>query len=165
MTWQTGMTPILRYLINDVDPTDYTYTDARLQTSILVGAQLIQYEVDFGKTYVVDVANSGLTPDPMSDPIDNPFINLVCLKAAVIIYGGELRLATKTSLKVVDGPSQIDTTGQYGNLAKLYQEAVERYEKGKIDYVAGNSIGAQSVLTPYTYPQNTIPNNIWNYRW
>jgi len=165
MTWQTEMTPILRYLINDIDPTSYTYTDTRLQNTILISSQLLLKEVDFDKVYSVDIGNSGLTPDPTTDPRDNPFINLTCLKATVVIYGGELRLATKSSLKVVDGPSQIDTTSMYSNIGKLYTQALETYNKAKIDYVAGNSIAGQSVLTPYSFPQNTIPNNIWNYRW
>ena len=47
MTWQTEMTPILRYLINDIDPTSYTYTNTRLQNTILISSQLLLKEVDF----------------------------------------------------------------------------------------------------------------------
>lgn len=166
MTWQTTMTPILRYLINDVDPTDYTYSDARLQTSILIAGQLISKEVDFNTTYTIDVPNSGLTPDPTVDPADIPFINLTCLKAATIVYGGELRLAAKNSIKIVDGPSQIDVTSQYGNLAKLYQSSVDAYNKAKVDYVAGNSIAGQTVNTPYTYPNSLVPTHMYrNFTW
>lgn len=166
MTWQTEMTPILRFLISDLDPTAYVYSDARLQQSILIGAQLVSTELTFNKPYEINIAGSSLTPDPTDATRDDSFINLVCLKSAAIVYGGELRLAGGKSMKVVDGPSQIDTTTMYGNYAKLYQSAVDAYNKARINYVAGNSIGGQMVSTPFTYPENTINTTIWdNLRW
>lgn len=159
------MTPIVRYLINDVDPTSYTYVDSRIQTSILVAAQLTQNEIDFNKIYTISVADSGLTPDPTTTPADQSFINLVAMRAAVIIYGGEYKLASKSSLKVVDGPSQIDTTGQFTNFGKLYQSAVDAYNKAKIDYIAGNSIGGRAILTPFTYGNDNIQNSDGRYPW
>ena len=162
MTWQTEMTPILRFLINDLDSSNYTYADSRLQQSLLVGAQLVSTELTFNKSYEINVAASSLTPDPTTAPRDDSFINLVCLKSAVIIYGGELRLAGGKSMKVVDGPSQIDTSAMYGNYSKLYQSAMEAYNRARVNYVAGNSIGGQCVSTPFTYPENTINPTIWN---
>ena len=92
MTWQTEMTLILRGLINDVNPADYTYSDSRLQQSILISGQLVQTELVFDKTYEVNVIASSIIPDPTDVTKDNAFINLVCLKSAALIYGGELKL-------------------------------------------------------------------------
>lgn len=165
MTWQNEMTPILRFLINDLDPTSYTYTDERLQNCILISSQLIQKEIDFEKTYDIDIANSGLMPDPSASPEDNVFINLVCLKAATIIFGGELKLASKSSLKVVDGPSQIDTTSRFFNMSQLYKTSIDNYNRAKVDYFAGNSIAGRSILTPYTTPNGITTNEGYVYRW
>ena len=35
------MSTVVRHLINDVDPTNYTFTTNRIETTILVAAQLI----------------------------------------------------------------------------------------------------------------------------
>ena len=86
MSWQGEMTTIVRQLIYDVDPANYTYSDERLETTILVSAQLVSTEVDFEETYRIDVEQCTLTPDP-TDPTqtaanadkDDGFINLVSL--------------------------------------------------------------------------------------
>ena len=49
MSWQGEMTTIVRQLIYDVDPSNYTYSDERLETTILVAAQLVSTEIDFEK--------------------------------------------------------------------------------------------------------------------
>ena len=165
MTWQTEMTPILRYLINDLDSSNYTYADSRLQQCLLVGAQLVSTELTFNKAYEINVAASSLSPDPTAVPRDDAFINLVCFKSAVVVYGGELRLAGGKSLKVVDGPSQIDTTAMYGNYSKLYQQAIDDYNRAKLNYTVG-FVGGQIITTPITYPENTLNTTIWdNLRW
>ena len=40
MSWQGEMTTMVRTLISDVDSTNYTYSTERLETSILVAAQI-----------------------------------------------------------------------------------------------------------------------------
>ena len=64
MTWQNEMTLIVRHLIHDLDSSNYTFVDDRLEESILVSAQLVLHEIDFEKTYTVDVDSSTLSPDP-----------------------------------------------------------------------------------------------------
>ena len=49
------MTLIVRHLVNDLDSTDYTFTDDRLEESVLVAAQLASLEIDFENTYTIDV--------------------------------------------------------------------------------------------------------------
>ena len=53
MSWQGEMTTIVRQLIYDVDSTNYTYSDDRLETTILVAAQLVSTEVDFEENYII----------------------------------------------------------------------------------------------------------------
>ena len=86
MSWQGQMGTIVRYLIDDVDPDNYTYSDHRIETTILVAGQLSQISIDYGQSYDINVENCTLSPDPTdSDNEDEAFISLVCVKAACII--------------------------------------------------------------------------------
>ena len=66
MSWQNEMTLIVRHLINDLDSSDYTFTDTRLEEAVLVSAQLASLEIDFENTYTIDVDSSSLTTDTTS---------------------------------------------------------------------------------------------------
>ena len=39
MSWQNEMALIVRHLVNDLDSSDYTFTNDRLEEAILVSAQ------------------------------------------------------------------------------------------------------------------------------
>ena len=64
MPWQNEMTLIVRHLVNDLDSSNYTFTDDRLEESVLVSAQLASLEIDFESTYTIDVDSLTLSPDP-----------------------------------------------------------------------------------------------------
>ena len=64
MAWQNEMSIIVRHLINDLDSSSYTFTDSRVEESILVAAQLVLIEIDFDKSYTIDVDASSISPDP-----------------------------------------------------------------------------------------------------
>lgn len=157
MSWQGEMTTMVRHLVNDVDSTNYTYTDERLETSILVAAQIVQTEVDFENTYIIDVEQCYLNPDP-TDPAtglatadkDDPFINLVSLKAACIIYGSEMKTQSLNAVRISDGPSSIDCTAVAANIKFLYQYACEQYDEYKFNYAAGNNAVGKAILSPYS---------------
>ena len=83
MAWQNEMTLIVRHLINDLDSSDYTFVDSRLEEAVLVSAQLSLLEIDFEKTYTIDVDSVSLSPDPTNaSDKDDSFINIVCLRTA-----------------------------------------------------------------------------------
>lgn len=160
MTWQTEMTPIVRYLIGDL-ASPPTYTDARLQNTMLVSAQLVSNDVTFSQTYSVDIPNSGISPDPTTPSRDNAFITLVSLKTACIIANSELKSYSLTGgIKVVDGPSSIDTTGMSTNLKNTAKTSCEEYEKALKQYVLGNAIGVKIISGPYT--QSNLNNTYEN---
>ena len=88
MSWQGQMSTIVRYLINDVDPSNYSFSDQRIETTLLVAAQLMLMSVDFNNVYSVNVETCTLSPDPTdAETKDDPFITLSCLRAACIIVG------------------------------------------------------------------------------
>lgn len=156
MSWQGEMTTIVRHLVNDVDPAKYTYSDQRLETSILVAAQIVLTEVDFENTYTVDVEQCYLTPDP-TDPTtglttankDDGFINLVSLKTACIILGSEMKTQSMNAIRVSDGPSSIDFTAVAANVKFLYEHACKRYDEYKFNFAAGNNAVGKAILSPY----------------
>ena len=58
MSWQGQMSTIVRHLINDVDATSYKFSAERIETTILVAAQLTTMNVDFPNTYTLNVEQS-----------------------------------------------------------------------------------------------------------
>ena len=50
MTWQNEMSIILRHLVNDLDSSSYTFSDDRIEETILVASQLVLHEIDFENT-------------------------------------------------------------------------------------------------------------------
>jgi hypothetical protein len=163
MSWQGEMTTMVRQLIYDVDPDDYTYSDERLETTILVAAQITSTEVDFENTYIIDVDQCTLTPDP-TDPTsalssankDDGFINIVSLKAACIIMGSELRTNALNSVKVSDGPSSIDCTAAAGYIKYLYDNSCSQYEQFKFNFMAGTNAVGKAVLSPYSPGSDSV---------
>ena len=151
MTWQNEMVRMLRHIVNDLDSSSYSFTDDRLEESVLVSAQLVSTEIDFENTYTIDVDGLILTPDPttLADK-DDAFINLVVLKSACIIVGSEVRSNALNAIALKDGPSSIDLRGIATGLTKLYEHLCEKYEASVMQYKAGSSIAGQAILSPYS---------------
>lgn len=160
MSWQTVMVKIVRYMINDIDGT--TYTDNRLEETILVSASLLYPTMDFNNVYDIDIDNSTMTPDP-TEIGDDWFVNLVCIKTACIILGSEAKTLAAQSYRITDGPATIDVGGAYKATLDLYKDTCAKFDKAVMDYRAGNSIAGQSVLTPYTQTSISEGNPINNY--
>ena len=145
------MTTIVRHLINDIDSTSYTFSTDRVETTILVAAQLLIMNVDFNNDYDINVEAVTLSPDPTdTDTKDDPFIALACLRAACIVIGSEIRKESGNAISIKDGPSAIDLIGVTSTLTVLYQDLCKKYDESLIDYRAGNSVSGQSILGPYS---------------
>jgi hypothetical protein len=149
MSWRSQIPLMVRHLINDLDQEKYKYSDERIETSILVSAQLLSIETDFETSYTVDIANGNLSPDPV-DLKDNAFINLSALKSACIIVGSELKTEASNAISIKDGPSAIDLRGVASTLSVLYRDLSDKYAKLLLDYRAGNSIAGHAILGPYS---------------
>jgi len=159
MSWQGQMGTIVRYLIDDVDPDNYAYSDHRIETTILVAGQLSQMNIDFNKTYDINVENCTLDPDPTVDPEDKAFITLICLRSACIIIGSAIRSESGNAISIKDGPSAIDLRGVTQTLVVLYKDLCEKYEQQLLEYRAGNSIGGQAILGPYSPGSDYVSRN------
>ena len=160
MSWQGQMGTIVRYLIDDVDPDNYKYSDHRIETAILVAGQLTQINVDFNQDYNINVENCTLLPDP-TDPSneDKAFITLICLRTACIIVGGSIRSESGNAISIKDGPSAIDLRGVTQTLTVLYKDLCDKFEQQLLEYRAGNSIGGQAILGPYSPGSDGVSRN------
>lgn len=160
MSWQGQIGTIVRYIIDDVDPSNYTYSDKRIETTILVAAQLTQMSVDFSQDYSVNVETCTLTPDPTdSDNEDYAFITLISLRSACIILGSQIRSESGNAISIKDGPSAIDLRGVTQTLAVLYKDLCSKYEQAELEYRAGNGLAGQAILGPYSGGSDLISRN------
>lgn len=156
MSWQGEMVTIVRYLVSDTDPLNYTYSNERIETTLLVSAQIVQTEIDFEQTYTIDVEQCYLSPDP-TDPStglatankDDAFINLVSLKAAVLITSSELKTYSLSAISVTDGPSSINYTEIATNVRNLHDYALKAYQEYKFNYISGTNSVGKAILSPY----------------
>jgi hypothetical protein len=159
------MGTIVRHLVNDVDSDNYTFSNTRLETTILVAAQLCQMNIDFANTYTINVENCTLSPDPTdSSTVDNPFITLICLRAACIIIGSEIRSESGNAISIKDGPSAIDLRGVTQTLTVIYKDLCEKYEHLLLEYRAGSSVAGQAILGPYSPGSDFISRNNMGHR-
>jgi len=162
MSWQNEMVRILRFLINDIN--SVTYEDCRLEETLLVAAQLKYAEIDFDRTYTIDVDSLSLAPDPTAvTPKDDWFVNIVCLTAASIVLNSEAKTLAAQAYRIKDGPSSIETGGAYKATKELSDEMSAKVDIAVMRYKAGDSVGAQAILTPYTQQNINAGNPIRNF--
>jgi len=169
MAWQTEMVRILRHLVNDLDSSNYSFSDSRLEETILVASQLVLTEIDFDKTYTVDVDALALDPDPTtSSDKDDPFITLVSLKAACVIVGSEVRTHSMNAVSVRDGSSTIEMKGVAAGFMVLYKDICEKYDHAVLQYKAGNSVAGHAILSPYAPGSESVARpadaSSWSFR-
>lgn len=151
MSWQGQISTMVRHLINDVDATNYTYSPKRLETTILVAAQLLSTETSLRHDYKIIIEDCQLTPDPTDAATSDPdFISLVSLKCACIILGSEVKKESGNTISIKDGPSAIDLRGVATTIMALYQDLCKKYQQLLLDYSAGNSIAGSAILGPYS---------------
>lgn len=150
MSWHNTIPIMVRYLVNDVDPASYKYSDSRIEKTVLVGAQFVSLELDFPNIYSIDFGNDTISPDPTIDPTkDNSFINLAALKTACIIIGSELKTEAANAISIKDGPSAIDLRGVASTLSVLYKDLCDKYTAMADDYKFTGETG-QAILGPYS---------------
>lgn len=148
-TWELEVIPMIRALISDnISP--YTYSDQRIREFAVVGASMVINEITFDNTYVADVSDSTITPDPK--PLaDKAFMMFISMKAACMVINNEARLATKNAVKWTDGPSSLSTEAGAKELSALANRMCDDYEKAKMNWALGpGGIGGEAVLSPYT---------------
>lgn len=148
--WEIECEEMVRVLINDMSSSPMYNTD-RITRLVVIAAVQVVNEINFDTTYTVDISLGTISPDPSNvNTKDNVFINLVCLKAAVILLDSELRYYAISSLRASDGPSSIDTSSRVLFVREAGKILQSRYTQLKMLQQMGQA--GQAVLTPYTVP-------------
>jgi hypothetical protein len=132
MSWQVEITSIVRQLIGDaVAP--YTFSDSRLQGTIVVAAQLVNQEVAFLNTYTIDIPNS------------------VSFRTACLIDGSTFRTkAAQAGISVKTGSHSISTGGQLDGYKYLLEHGpCKVYAEAKWEYETSNSNAGRAILGPF----------------
>ncbi|NDB57585.1 hypothetical protein EB001_03970 [bacterium] len=146
MHWQSHTNLMVRTLVNDLDDTNYKYSDERINSTVAVSAQLVILELDFKSMYTVDVIDQTIEPDPIDD---NVFINLVVYRAAILIVGGEVKSEAANAISIKDGPSAIDLRGVSSTLLTLYKYLSDKYDSIAQNYGYSANLG-NAILGPYS---------------
>ena len=109
MAWTTTLVTSLRVIIGDMDST--SFTDARLQTILVVGASYVNAEINWAVTYTITIDTPAISPDPtLAANLNEDFSNLTVLKAACLLNFGELRTAAiKAGIEARCGPAILKT--------------------------------------------------------
>lgn len=160
MSWQIEIPLVVRTLINDLDNSP-TYSDDRLQQTIIVAAQYVKREMNFDREYSVDLTNLTLTPDPtLAATRDEDFIGFLSLRTACFLDQSTFRTkAAAEGIKTNLGPASISVAG---NL-RGYQMILETgpcgmYDKLKLEYEIGNIKYVKAILSPFVgnkfHPEN-----------
>lgn len=158
MTWIDTAIPLLRSILQDVSNTP-DYSTSQLTDVLFSAAYLVQSEIDFNYTYVIDIVLRTLTPDPVTND-DKSFVSMTVYKAALFILNSELKTAATQSVSIKDGPSTIDVKGRFKEQKNRYDLMLQEYDKVKLAIKMGDLHAGQSILTPYTVDNG--PTYIWS---
>lgn len=140
MAWNTQCLEMVRSLIGDTDCTP-EYSDDRLTRLLVVTAYSLVSEIDFDRTYTINVNTQSISPDPsLLDTPDNNFITLLVLKASHNLMLGESRKYGLGSVKIVDGPSTIDTSARVKSIKDFASELEMKFYKAKYLYQSGKNV-------------------------
>lgn len=120
MNFSTSALEIFRVLINDLDESDYEYSDEALLRVLYASAYYVNKDV--GGSYTISFCNQTVSPTPTDD-----FIQLAALKAACILAKSIHSQYSKNNFKVSDGPTSIDLSGAASELAKAAKNNCEEY--------------------------------------
>jgi len=169
MPWQNEMTIIVRHIIGDLDADNYNFTDARIEESIVVAAQLIHNEMEFFVDYTIEVDNSSLIPDPTITPVypsnkDDDFIALCCLRSGLLLTNSLLRTYALKAFSIRDGSSSLDMRGIVAGLKMVNDDLTKKYEDVKLAYQTGKLGFGKVVLSPYSPGADSANRGYIDYR-
>jgi hypothetical protein len=161
--WSQVMVSMLRTMVGDTATTQ-VFTDDDLELKLCVAAMLIKVDITFDVDYTIDVYGAAITPDPStSDPADNSFMSLVCIKAACIMERGEAMALTKNDVQSVTDNGFSIKVGNTGanKIAALKVNWCAAYDKAKADYMASvvANGASRAVISPFAYMGGQIFNS------
>lgn len=142
MAWQDVSVPTLRHIINDLGST-VEYNDSRLEELLVVAARYIDQEISFSTAYTIDIVNCSIAPEP-----DDPFINLMVLKAACILARGTQRIDINKGFVIHDGPSRIDGKQVAVERKNMTESYCQEFEDAAEQHRLGNAVSGKAIFGP-----------------
>jgi hypothetical protein len=169
MAWQNELTIIVRHIIGDLDSDNYSFSDSRIEESILVAAQLIHNEMEFLVDYNIEVDNGSLTPDPTTTAVgssskDDDFIAICCLRSGLLLTNSLLRTYALKAFSIRDGSSSLDMRGIVAGLKMVNDDLTKKYETVKLDYQTGKLGFGKVILSPYSPGSDNANRGYIDYR-
>ena len=169
MSWNNEMVIIVRHIIGDLDTDNYSFSDSRIEESILVAAQLIHNEMEFTINYDIEVDNGLLTPDPTTTAVspsnkDDDFIALCCLRSGLLLTNSLLRTYSLKAISIRDGSSSLDMRGVVAGLKLVNDDLTKKYEAVKMSYETGKLGLGEVILSPYSPGSDNANRGYVDYR-
>jgi hypothetical protein len=149
MSWQTEIPIIVRTLINDWEDQP-VYSDERLTQVIVVAARYVQIDVELPNTYVIDISNPQITPDPV-DTKDDIFIGMVALKSACMMDQSSLRTkAAMEGIRAALGPASLSVGGSLEGLNTIIAKGpCALYTELKDTWNISEASSIRAILSPF----------------
>lgn len=147
MCINSGLTLMLRALINDLD--SETFTDNRLEQLIAVAARFVN--ADLESSYTVNIMSPDISPDPITQN-DQIFSNLVVVKSACLIDQSNVRLkAAIAGLSASAGPASLSVGGSHFSAYKdiIAMGPCAMYKEMLRDYKVGSGMVCHGILSPF----------------
>lgn len=157
MAWQTEIVTMLRYMINDASQ-DPTYSDERLESLIVLAAQLVQFDnADLSIDYDISMSDVTITPDPTTPTRDNTFISLLLLKTACFVDESTARTkAAAEGIRAVCGPASLAVSGNLAGFLKLLEVGpCKAYADALRGERFGSGNNAIAIMSPFVSNQFT----------
>jgi len=137
MSWQNDTLLMLRTMLDDAGcDGDNRYSTQRLEELLITAAYFLPMEVNFNSSYVINISNYTVTPDPADQDDGDEFASFMVLKAACLADEGNFRnAALLQGVNARIGPAHLNTSA-YGSFlstllnegpCKSYQELKKRY--------------------------------------
>lgn len=117
--WTVCLTNMFRALIDDMDPSNYEYSDARVAQILNTAAFYVAADLCDcpSLSLTVDIVNSTIDPDPITDPV---LANLIVFRAICMIDINLTRLkAGIEGVKASCGPASMAVNSGYSALSGL----------------------------------------------
>lgn len=159
--WETEIPLLIRYTIGDVSAPQ-AYSDARLQQQAVAAAIFVQTEVDLSTAYTVNIAATGIYPDPC-DPAarDDPFVALITMKSACMLTSNESRIRGGQAISIKDGDSSISTSDRAKISKEIAANFCQMYEDLKWEVAIGQGANATSrfraIISPFRFQYGGNP--------
>lgn len=160
MAWDTTITSLVRYLTNDLDATNYTWTDTQIKKFILVSVAMLDAQLSGWTSitmgpHTIDFDALTLSPDPTTSGAPSAFVTLIAMGAATTMLRADYkRLSLKAGWKIVDDRTTLDGTNVLAGANKSYSDMFDAYTDALKAFQSGNTTTALAILSPYSSPNH-----------